>query len=173
MCEDKKEGKTSNIESLGEVRLKKYRLCMELVNVVRGTVLKRYKGKEELLAEQPVDSKFEVYILTLCCEMLTEYCRVRYKTTAEEDEKLLKRKNVKGRLRFAVLFRLEAKNIVLSNIKYLKLLIQILKKVKSKKRFKETYMEVIENLETKEEVNRNRRAIRWYLRSYYYFFKDP
>ena len=155
------------------MRLKKNKLSLALINAVRNLVLKRYKGykREELLEDQPVDSRFEIYVLALCCKMLKEYYLARHKTTIVDDKKILKQKNLSDHLRFAIIYRLEAKEIVLRNIRYFEILMHILSKGPSKKDFKETYMKRVEALETEADLYKNRRALRKYLRGFYFNMK--
>ena len=172
MCEDTKvKGKAVNATSTGEISLKKDKLSIDLINTVRQEALKRYIGrnKDKLLSHQPMDKELEVYVLSLCCNMLREYYFGRYRTGIGEDKKLLNDKNIVGHMRTAVKFRLEAKRIVISNIRLLEILLSIINEIEAKDKFKEVYTKRVNELETEEDVIKNRRALRKYLRSYYYF----
>eukprot|EP00826_Nyctotherus_ovalis_P005550 TRINITY_DN11259_c0_g1_i10.p1 TRINITY_DN11259_c0_g1~~TRINITY_DN11259_c0_g1_i10.p1 ORF type:complete len:175 (-),score=37.38 TRINITY_DN11259_c0_g1_i10:23-547(-) len=172
MCEDAKMGgKSVDSKPIGEIRLKKDKLPTTLINAVRQETLKRYIGrsKDQLLRHCPMDREVEVYVLSLCCNMLREYYFGRHKTGIGEDMKLLEDKSVKGHMRVAVKFRLEAKRIVISNIRLLEILLSIVNASTMKDKFKEGYMKRIEGLEGEEDVIKNRRALRRYLRSYYHF----
>lgn len=174
ICEDSnKKSASIETETNNQVRLKLNKLSIPLINAVRAFTLKRYSGykKDRLLPNQPTDNEFEIYVISLCISMLKDYYLGHYKTTALEDKKLLMEKDVKGHKRFAVIYRLEAKQIIINNIRYLEVLLNILNHTTIKSKFKETYMERIDFLENETEFYKNRRAIRHYLRSYYYYMK--
>lgn len=170
VCTDKKRpGQKPEVEIVGEVRLKKNKLSLALINAMRRAVLKRYKGykRDQLLPDQPVDSRFEIYVLALCFNMLKEYYMGRHKTTVVDDKKKLMQKNISEHLRSAIIYRLEAKEILMSNLKYFEILMHILSKTTGKKDFKEIYMKQIDALETEADLYMNRRAIRKYLKGFY------
>ena len=169
MCEEGSRSKES--EEMGEVRLKKNKLSIALINSVRKATIKRYTGrnKEKLLDDQPVDCELEIYILSLCCNLLKEYYLQRFKTSVKDDRKLLEDKTLSGRQQFAIVHRLEAKETVITNMKLIELLIQILSKVSDGQDFRAAYQSKIEMLEDDANYNRNRRAIRRYLRSFHYY----
>jgi len=168
MCEDKNKKVKSGTDI---IRLKKNKVSIALINAVRSITLKRYTGhkKERLCEDKPIDNDFEIYVLLLCSKMLKEYYLGRYKTTIDEDGELLKKRGISTHLKFALIHRLEAKRIILHNIKYLNLLLHIINKATTKDTFKKTYMEQVNSLETASEYNSNRRAIREYLKKYYYY----
>jgi len=172
MCEDKKRlCPDTNVETLGEVRLKKNKLSIPLINSARKATLKRYTGakKDKLLPDQPVDYEFEIYVISLCCGMLKEYYLSRFKTSVKDDKKMLEDKSISGRKRFAIIHRLEAKEIIISNMRLFELLMQILSKSATTDDLKKVYLQKIDMLEDDKEYMRNRRAIRKYLRSFCYF----
>ncbi len=159
-------------EEMGEIRLKRNRLSIALINSARKATLKRYTGpkKDQLSADRPTDGDFELYVLSLCCNLLKEYYVHRFRTSVKDDKKLLERKDVKGRLRFAVMHRLEDKEIIINNMHLLELLIQILKKAQTTGGdFRAAYMSKFDRFENDATLYANRRAIRDYLKSYYYY----
>ncbi len=172
LCQEDRKGRVGrSAEELGEVRLKKNRLSIDLINKVRKATLKRYAGhkKDRLAPDRPTDGEFEIYVLSLCCNLLKEYYLHRFKTSVLDDKKLLAEKTVRGRLRFAIAYRLEAKEIVVNNMHLFELLIQILGKAATEPDFKKAYMTKFDMLENEAAFYKNRRLLRGYLRSFYYY----
>ncbi len=157
-------------ESVGEIRLKKRKLPLELINSVRRALLLQHTGpnKDKLMEEEPVDIKLELQVLSMSCNLLKEFYFSRYKTNVKDDRRLLASKVVVGRLRFAVIHRLEAKDIIISNINLMELLMKILIRIHQGENFKLAYLNKVDMLETDPIVNTNRRALRFYLKSLYY-----
>jgi len=164
VCVNKKN--PSENEVLGDVKLKKNKLSFPLLKHVRSAAIK-FSGKE-MNADWPTDCKLEIRVLGLCSKMLKNYYKSRYTTTVREDKKLLS-DNITEHKKYAVILRMEAKEILISNITLLELLIKILNRVAEGKSFKKAYMEKVSELEVDNEFYVNRIAIRRYLRSCYYY----
>lgn len=89
-----------------------------------------------------------------------------------EDRKLLARKDVNGRMRFAIVYRVGLKEIIINNLKLLELLIQILTTLKSEKDFKSGYLHKVDMLEDDDSLYENRRELRQYFRSLHHHLKN-
>ncbi len=161
-------------ETLGEVRLKKNKLSFELLNSVRKATLQRYHGaKKALLKEgEPVDCEFELYVLSLCCNLLKEFYLRRFKTSIRDDRKLVLSKTINYRTRFAVTYRLEGKEIITSNLRLFELLMQILARIHNGDDFKLAYLKKVEELEDEAAIIPNRKAVRLYLQSLHHHMQS-
>lgn len=132
-----------------------------------------YKGKNlpYLLVSAPVDIEFEMLVMACTINLLKGLMTTRFKTPLDKDRELLSDPNLPIRNRFAVLHRMNAKDILTENINYCNILMRILARfgtagqVLEPKDFKEKYMQLVEGgYETEEELMRNRIRIRRYLR---------
>lgn len=100
------------------IRLKKNRINEEIFAYLRANLLNTYKGKnvEHLLISTPVDYEFEMLVVACTINLLKGLLNSRFKTPIEEDLKILSemeyQKEVDTKLKFAVLHRLNTKDIL-------------------------------------------------------------
>ena len=73
-----------------------------------------YKGKnlEYLLVSSPVDAEFEMLVVACTINLLKGLMSSRFKTKLEDDLKLLEDPELPIRKRFAVLHRVNAKEVL-------------------------------------------------------------
>ena len=138
----------------------------EIFAYLRANLLNTYKGKNlpYLLVSAPVDSEFEMLVLACTINLLKGLMTSRFKTPLEKDRELLADPTLPFRKRFAVLHRMNAKEILTENINFCQILMRILARFSTDGNYKERYMERVEDFETEEEVMRNRIRFRRYLR---------
>jgi hypothetical protein len=110
------------------IRLKKNRLNEEIFAYLRANLLNTYKGKnlEYLLVSSPVDAEFEMLVVACTINLLKGLLNSRFKTPIEVDQKLLEDLNMDYRRRFAVLHRINAKEIIGANIRLCEILMRVL-----------------------------------------------
>lgn len=155
-------------EVLGDVKLKKNKLSLILLRQVRAVTIKLSNKDGKAPLDWPTDCELEIRVLSSCSKMLKKFYTSRYKTTIAEDKELLTRE-ITEHMRYALISRIEAKRILISQITLLELLIKILNRVLEGESFKKAYMERVPEVESSKEVYPNRRALRRYLRSCYYY----
>jgi hypothetical protein len=109
---------------------------------LRANLLNTYKGKnlEHLLVSAPVDSEFEMLVIACTINLLKNLLNTRFKTPLEVDQKELAKEDISWRKRCAILHRMNAKDILQSNINYCNILMRILARFKDGKDFKNAYM---------------------------------
>ena len=61
-----------------------------------------HKEKVHLLISTPVDAEFELLVVACSIHLLEGLLKARFKTSTEEDLKLLERDDINMRIRFAV-----------------------------------------------------------------------
>lgn len=88
----------------------------------------------------------------------------RFKTPLEKDRELLKDPNLPIRHRFAIIHRMNAKEILSENINYCNILMRLLARFGNDEDFKSRYMQIVEGFETEEQIMYNRIRLRTYLR---------
>ena len=88
----------------------------------------------------------------------------RFKTTLEVDREILADPALPIRKRFAVLHRMNAKEILTENINYCNILMRILARFGPDQEFKQRYMQIVEGFETEDQIMKNRIKLRRYLR---------
>lgn len=100
----------------------------EILAYLRANLLNSYKGKnlEYLLVSAPVDAEFEMLVVACTINLLKGLLNSRFKKSIEDDRELLKDSNLPIRKRFAILHRLNAKEVLTSNIKLCDILMRIL-----------------------------------------------
>lgn len=144
----------------------------EIFAYIRANLLNTYKGKNlpYLLVSAPVDAEFEMLVVACTINLLKGLMTSRFKTPLEKDRELLKDPALPIRHRFAVLHRMNAKEILTENINYCNLLMRLLARINNAQgtleahEFKAKYMELVEGFEEEGDVMRNRIRIRMYLR---------
>jgi hypothetical protein len=124
------------------IRLKRNRINEEMFAYLRANLLNTYKGKnlEHLLVSAPVDSEFEMLVIACTINLLKNLLNTRFKTPLEVDQKELAKEDISWRKRCAILHRMNAKDILQSNINYCNILMRILARFKDGKDFKNAYM---------------------------------
>ena len=88
----------------------------------------------------------------------------RFKTPLEKDKALLADKSLPIRQRFAILHRMNAKEILEENINYCQILMRLLARFGTDQDYKTRYMQIAEGFETEDQIIRNRVRLRRYLR---------
>ncbi len=88
----------------------------------------------------------------------------RFKTPLEKDRELLTDKQLPIRQRFAILHRMNAKEILEENINYCQILMRILARFGTDQDYKTRYMQLVEGFEREDQIIRNRVRLRRYLR---------
>ena len=116
------------------------------------------------MVSAPVDAEFEMLVVACTINLLKGLMTTRFKTSLEKDRELLADPNLPIRHRFAVLHRMNAKDILTENINFCNILLRILARFGTDDDYKTRYMEIVEGYETEEEIMRNRIRIRRYLR---------
>lgn len=116
------------------------------------------------MVSAPVDAEFEMLVVACTINLLKGLMTTRFKTPLEKDRELLADPNLPIRHRFAVLHRMNAKDILTENINFCNILLRILARFGTDDDYKTRYMEIAEGYETEEEIMRNRIRIRRYLR---------
>lgn len=160
--EEEKDNRISKI-----IRLKRDHLNEEIFAYLRANLLNTYKGKNlaYLLVSAPVDTEFELLVLACTINLLKGLMTTRFKTPLETDRALLRDPTLPIRKRFAVLHRMNAKEILTDNINFCHILMKILARFTTEGGFtKETYMERVEDYEAEADVVPNRIRFRRYLR---------
>ena len=117
-----------------------------------------------MLVSTPVDSEFEMLVVACTINLLKGLLTSRFKTPLEADQALLEDPNLPIRKRFAVMHRMNAKEILDANITLCNVLMRVLARFTDGKDFKRAYMGVVEGFETQAEVMLNRIKLRKYLR---------
>ena len=166
---DEKDNRISKV-----IRLKKTHFNEEIFAYLRANLLNTYKGKNlpYLLVSSPVDVEFEMLVVACTINLLKGLMTSRFKTPLEKDQELLRDASLPIRNRFAVLHRMNAKDILTENINYCNILMRILARfgtagqvLLEPKDYKNIYMQFVEGgYEKEEELMRNRIRIRRYLR---------
>jgi hypothetical protein len=148
------------------IRLKRDHFNEEIFAYLRANLMNTYKGKNlpYLLVSAPVDSEFEMLVVACTINLLQGLMTSRFKTPLEEDRKLLQDPSLPIRNRFAVLHRMNAKEILTTNINYCQILMRILARFGADPGFKSRYMQVVEGFESEGEIMMNRIKLRQYLR---------
>lgn len=125
-----------------------------------------YKGKnlEYLLVSSPVVAEFEMLVVACTINLLKGLLNSRFKTPLEVDQKMLKDPDLNYRHRFAILHRMNAKEILNDTIILCEILMRILARFKDGQDFKTNYMRIVEDFESEEEIMMNRIKLRKYLR---------
>lgn len=128
-----------------------------------------YKGKnlEYLLLSAPVDRDFELLVAGCTINLLKGLLTSRFKTPLEADKDLLKDPSLPIKKRFAILHRMNAKEILSANITLCNILMRLLARydpTKSPSEYRIQYMQIVPDFESEEEVMTNRIKLRKYLR---------
>ena len=110
------------------IRLKMHKIREELFAYLRSSLMqkKAQSHKEHLLVSTPVDPDFELLVVACAINLLEGLLTARFKTTIQEDEKILQQEDISMRVRFAVMHRLDCKKILTSNINMLQILVRVL-----------------------------------------------
>ncbi len=142
------------------------RIGEEIFAYIRANLLNTYKGKnlEYLLVSAPVDAEFEMLVVACTINLLKGLLASRFKKSLEDDKKLLEDPTISYRKRFAILHRINAKEVLNSNIKSCEILIRLLARFLDGRDFKNRYMQIVEDFETPDELMLNRIKLRKYLR---------
>ena len=121
--EDEKDNRISKV-----IRLKKNRIGEEIFAYIRANLLNTYKGKnlEYLLVSAPVDAEFEMLVVACTINLLKGLLASRFKKSLDDDKKLLEDTTISYRKRFAILHRMNAKEVLNSNIKHCEILIRLI-----------------------------------------------
>ena len=148
------------------IRLKRNRFNEEIFAYLRANLLNTYKGKNlpYLLVSAPVDAEFEMLVIACTINLLKGLMTSRFKTPLETDHELLRDPALPIRQRFAVLHRMNAKEILTENINYCNILMRLLARFGTDDDYKTRYMSIVEGFETEEEIISNRIRLRRYLR---------
>jgi hypothetical protein len=148
------------------IRLKRNRFNEEIFAYLRANLLNTYKGKNlpYLLVSAPVDAEFEMLVVACTINLLKGLMTSRFKTPLETDRGLLQDKSLSIRQRFAILHRMNAKEILEENINYCQILMRILARFGTDQDYKARYMQLVEGFESEEQIIRNRVRLRRYLR---------
>ena len=148
------------------IRLKRNRFNEELFAYLRANLLNTYKGKNlpYLLVSAPVDAEFEMLVVACTINLLKGLMTSRFKTPLEKDKALLADKSLPIRQRFAILHRMNAKEILEENINYCQILMRLLARFGTDQDYKTRYMQIAEGFETEDQIIRNRVRLRRYLR---------
>ena len=155
-----KEGEDSNSDSEEEkdnriskiIRLKKGRFNEEVFAYLRANLINTYSGKNlpYLLVSSPVDAEFEMLVVACTINLFKGLLNSRFKTPLEKDRELLKDPNLPIRHRFAIIHRMNAKEILSENINYCNILMRLLARFGNDEDFKSRYMQIVEGFETEE-----------------------
>jgi hypothetical protein len=163
---DDEEGKVSKL-----IKLKPLRLCEDIFSYLRANLLNSYKGanKADLLVSSPVDFEFEMLVVACAVNLMNGLLESRFKTTLAHDKKLLDlfdkgELTINMRKYFGLIHRMNGKEILHNNIKYCKILLQILARCHGQNPFKVSYMSIVPDFEKPAEVFPNRLKLRKYLR---------
>ena len=78
------------------------------------------------MVSAPVDAEFEMLVVACTINLLKGLNTSRFKTPVEEDRRMLQDPNLPIRKRFAILHRMNAKEILNANIKMCEILMRIL-----------------------------------------------
>mmetsp|Transcript_6064 Transcript_6064/g.5480 ORF Transcript_6064/g.5480 Transcript_6064/m.5480 type:complete len:225 (+) Transcript_6064:1436-2110(+) len=96
------------------IRLKKVRVNEEIFAYLRANLLNTYKGKNLsfLLISSPVDVEFELLVVACAINLMQGLLTSRFKTPLEVDKEMLARTDISMRTRFAIIHRMNAKDIL-------------------------------------------------------------
>ena len=105
---------TIDVDSITkEFRIKKSRICIELIIYLRIYLQQHYKGTDvsQILSTVPVSFAYEEFVLQFALDLLV-YLRAQFTTTNEHDMKLLGDMNIPMKKRFAIILRYSHKDIL-------------------------------------------------------------
>lgn len=165
--EEGKEGAAEKDNRISKIiRLKRGRFNEEIFAYLRANLLHKYKGKNlaYLLVSAPVDAEFEMLVVACTINLLRGLMTSRFKTPLEDDRKQLAEPGLPIRQRFAILHRMNAKEILTDNINFCNILMRLLARFGPDADYKQRYMQLAEGFETEEELMPNRIRLRRYLR---------
>ena len=152
-----------------KVKLKYNRLSLGIIHIdllgfLRSKYLIKYEGPylSKMTPSRPVDILFEIQMCSLAINLL-QFIKSRFQTQLEDDLKELKNSQM-DRRKFALIYRINHKKILDSNLRILNLLIRILENLRTAPNFFEGYQKQISELETQEEIMKNRLILRKYLK---------
>lgn len=98
------------------IRLKKSRIRDDFFAYVRMSLMQKFekdnKMKGHILVSSPVDLEFEMFMIALAVNLLNSLLERRFKTTIQEDEEILKKKDLPHWKYLAVAYRHESKVIL-------------------------------------------------------------
>ena len=98
------------------------------------------KQELNIMLNEPCCIEVEINVMALSLQIIDKTYKSRFKTSIDDDKGLLKDNSLSSRMQFAVLYRLNAKELFKQNIHYITTLQQILNKVKLGSTIKEAYM---------------------------------
>ena len=94
----------------------------------------------KFIISRPCNIKFEISVIKYSLQLLNSIFKARFKSTLDDDLKLIEDPKTSGKMQFALMYRISSKRIVLRNIEYLTLLQKILDQIQLGKSVKEAYM---------------------------------
>eukprot|EP00357_Protocruzia_adherens_P016911 CAMPEP_0114994628 /NCGR_PEP_ID=MMETSP0216-20121206/13249_1 /TAXON_ID=223996 /ORGANISM="Protocruzia adherens, Strain Boccale" /LENGTH=722 /DNA_ID=CAMNT_0002358519 /DNA_START=25 /DNA_END=2193 /DNA_ORIENTATION=+ len=147
-----------------EFRLKATRSNDQLFTYFRSQLLYFYKGKDisNIFVSAPCSLEFEIQTLDYIESLLTVRLS-NYLTTYEQDQELFK-KETDHRRRFALIYRMGNKKILIEHQKMVKMIRYIINRIIAGKDLVSAYRELIPGIDSTEaEMITNRRKIRRYL----------
>ncbi|KRX01136.1 hypothetical protein PPERSA_08237 [Pseudocohnilembus persalinus] len=155
-----------------EFRLKKSKIAEDFITFLRVKLLKVYKESDffQVKITLPSSFQFEIQVLEAGLKYMKQIQKSKEVSPLEEDLKLLEQPNLPWKLRFAIIFRKEQKEIIKIQIQLFQLAISILQEIKlNKTSIKEAYMKKYQcdQGQTEEEMRLYREKLRDYLRQIY------
>eukprot|EP00347_Sterkiella_histriomuscorum_P010279 403376910 len=172
------EQKTSQHQKI--IRLKREKLCEELLQYLRANMIftDKFKENRRILASSPVEIQFELHIISIAISLLRNMLTTKYSTTLGEDKELMSeiQHSDKYRLKLALIHRINQKEILADQIKLLSILLRILSRVSTGMPLKQAYCMKVEDIEggeargySEQDIVINRVRLRKYLREFNYY----
>jgi hypothetical protein len=108
---------------------------------VREFLMKKSKVKEvNFMKEEPCNIELECSVMKFSLLILNGIYKARFKGLLDDDKKLLQDASISSRMQFALVYRINIKEIFNINIHYITFLQKILLKVRAGASIKEAYM---------------------------------
>ena len=102
--------------------------------------MKKSKVQEvKFMKEEPCNIELECSVMKFSLQILNGIYKARFKGLLDDDKKLLLDSSISSRMQFALVYRVNMKEIFNINIHYITLLQQILQKVRAGVSIKEAY----------------------------------
>eukprot|EP01016_Furgasonia_blochmanni_P040919 TRINITY_DN5260_c0_g4_i1.p1 TRINITY_DN5260_c0_g4~~TRINITY_DN5260_c0_g4_i1.p1 ORF type:complete len:622 (+),score=164.67 TRINITY_DN5260_c0_g4_i1:644-2509(+) len=169
-------GRQVNVKTLTkEFRIKRSGLTEDLLAYARVHCLMNYKESDldRLMITAPCSVKFELIVIEFTMKIIEELLS-RYTTSIEDDEKVLKDSSADFKLKFATVLNHDEKQILISQLSLLKIVLAILRRIKDGKSIRTAYMEKVPEIEkTDAEWIQNRGKLRDYLKKLHKYTTNP
>ncbi|EGR30449.1 SET domain protein, partial [Ichthyophthirius multifiliis] len=113
----KKQEKVNLDDITQNFRIKKNKINIDLIIYLRLYLMMHYKGPDlkRVMVSLPVSPVYECFVLSFAIRLLS-YLLSRFTTTIKDDKELLQNQNLNYKYRFAIIYRLNQKEILQEQI---------------------------------------------------------